>query len=90
MIVGSNGKVAWGYTNTEGDWNDVVIVVELDSQDTSSYRTPDGLKKIEKHVEVIKVRDGADEKLEILSTVWGTDHSKRSSRAATCQSLGCL
>ncbi len=80
MIVGSNGKVAWGYTNTEGDWNDVVIV-ELDSQDTSSYRTPDGLKKIEKHVEVIKVRDGADEKLEILSTVWGpiiqNDHQGR-------------
>ena len=26
IVVGSNGHVAWGFTNSEGDWVDVVIV----------------------------------------------------------------
>ncbi len=80
MIVGSNGKVAWGYTNTEGDWNDVVIV-EPAGDDASTYKTPDGPKPFEKHTEIIKVKGGADVPLEVLSTIWGPviekDHQGR-------------
>ena len=35
LIVGSNGRVAWGYTNSYGDWTDLVVV-EVDPQDPAS------------------------------------------------------
>lgn len=80
MIVGSNGNIAWGYTNTEGDWNDVVIV-DVDSQDRESYQTPDGLKKFERQVEEIKVKGAASVELPIVKTIWGPvvahDHRQR-------------
>ena len=25
IVVGSNGHVAWGFTNTGGDWSDLVV-----------------------------------------------------------------
>ncbi|MFO0942115.1 MAG: penicillin acylase family protein [Pirellulales bacterium] len=80
MIVGSNGSVAWGYTNTEGDWNDVVIV-EPNDGDANTYKTADGPKAFEKHSEVIKVKDAKDVSLEVVSTIWGPviekDHKGR-------------
>ncbi len=80
IVVGSNGHVAWGFTNSEGDWVDVVIV-EVDPDDKDSYLTPDGPRKFEHVTESIKVKDAADEKLEIVSTIWGPiidhDHQGR-------------
>ena len=32
LIAGSNGHIAWGYTNSYGDWSDIVVV-EPDPQD---------------------------------------------------------
>lgn len=80
IAVGSNGHVAWGFTNSEGDWVDVVIV-ETDQTDKDSYKTPDGLRKFEHEKETIKVKDAPDETLEIVSTIWGPimdhDHQGR-------------
>ena len=80
IIVGSNGRVAWGFTNSEGDWVDVVIV-ETDANDEDSYLTPDGPRKFEHHVETIKVKGEADETLDVVSTIWGPimdhDHKNR-------------
>lgn len=80
MIVGSNGHVAWGFTNSEGDWVDVVIV-ETDPNDQESYRTPDGPRPFVHHQEIIKVKGAADETLDVVSTIWGPvmdhDHQGR-------------
>jgi len=80
IVVGSNGHVAWGFTNSEGDWVDVVIV-ETDADDKDSYLTPDGPKKFEHHPETIKVKGAEDETLEVISTIWGPimdhDHKDR-------------
>ncbi len=78
VIVGSNGHVAWGFTNSEGDWCDVVIV-ETDPNDSDSYLTPDGPRKFEHATETIKVKGGADEQLEVISTIWGPilDHDHK-------------
>jgi penicillin G amidase len=80
IVVGSNTHVAWGYTNTEGDWLDV-IVAEVDSADPNRYLTPQGLKDFEKHVELIKVRGAGDVAFEVKSTIWGpvvtNDHKGR-------------
>lgn len=80
LVVGSNGHVAWGFTNSEGDWVDVVII-EVDPNDKDSYLTPDGPRKFDHLEEIIKVKDQPDDKLEILSTIWGPilkhDHEGR-------------
>ncbi|HEY1600068.1 MAG TPA: penicillin acylase family protein [Pirellulales bacterium] len=70
IVVGSNGHVAWGFTNSEGDWVDVVIV-EPDPNDKDSYLTPDGPRKFEHHTEVIHVAGSPDETLEVVTTIWG-------------------
>lgn len=70
MVVGSNGQIAWGFTNSEGDWVDLVIV-EPEGNDKKLYRTPDGPRAFEHHSEVIKVKGEADETLEVVSTIWG-------------------
>ena len=80
IIVGSNGHVAWGFTNSEGDWVDVVIV-DTDPHDKDSYLTPDGPRKFEHHEETIKVKGAPDETLDVVSTIWGPimdhDHKDR-------------
>jgi penicillin amidase len=78
IIVGSNGHVAWGFTNSEGDWVDVVIV-ETDPNDKDSYLTPDGPRKFEHHQETVKVKGAADETLDVVSTIWGPimDHDHK-------------
>jgi penicillin amidase len=78
MIVGSNGHVAWGFTNSEGDWVDVVIV-ETEEDDKDAYLTPDGPRKFDHHQETIKVKGAADETLDVVSTIWGPimDHDHK-------------
>jgi len=70
VVVGSNGHVAWGFTNSEGDWVDVVTI-EVDEQDKDSYKTPDGVKKFEHIEETIIVKDGQNETLDVVQTIWG-------------------
>ena len=45
LVVGSNGHVAWGFTNTGGDWSDLVRI-EPDPRDPKKYLTPDGPKAV--------------------------------------------
>ncbi|MFQ5700521.1 MAG: penicillin acylase family protein [Acidobacteriota bacterium] len=70
MIAGSNGQVAWGFTNSYGDWVDLVTV-EIDPNDPERYRTPAGPDRFEHHREVIEVRGRPGETLDVLSTIWG-------------------
>jgi penicillin G amidase len=80
LVVGSNGHIAWGFTNSYGDFSDLVVL-ELDPADANAYVTPQGKRRFEKHQEVIHVHGGPDEFLEVVSTVWGpvvdTDHKGR-------------
>ncbi len=77
IVAGSNGEVAWGFTNSYGDWTDLVEL-EIDPQDPEVYFTPDGPRRFERFQEVIRAGDGPDETLEIVETIWGpvwdTDH----------------
>jgi penicillin amidase len=80
VIVGSNTHVAWGFTNSEGDWADLVIV-EGDPQDRDAYRTPAGPRRIEHVKERIKVKDAADDTLDVEETIWGPIvHREKSGR----------
>ena len=75
LVAGSNGDVAWGFTNSTGDWSDLVIV-ERDPANANRYRTPSGMRSIETLHETIEVKGGASVPLEIRETIWGpiVDH----------------
>ena len=70
MVVGSNGHVAWGFTNSGGDWSDLVRI-ESDARDPSRYLTPDGPLAFEVITESIAVKGSMPETIRIRQTVWG-------------------
>jgi penicillin amidase len=70
IIAGSNGLVAWGFTNSYADTADWVRVVR-DPNDPSRYRVPEGWATTEKHAERIHVHGAADETIEVEETRWG-------------------
>lgn len=83
MVVGSNGRVAWGFTNAQIDTGDLVVVETLPGDDTS-YLTPGGPHRIERLTEVLKVRSQPDQELVVEQTVWGpvVDRDHRGRRRA--------
>jgi penicillin amidase len=70
VVVGSNGRVAWGFTNTEGDWSDLVVV-EPDARDDEAYLTPSGPRRFDHVTERIEVARGDDVVLDVRETIWG-------------------
>jgi penicillin amidase len=70
LIVGSNGKVAWGYTNTHGDWTDLVVV-ETDPAQPDKYFAGDSAAAFELRHETIHVRNDAPLQFDVQATRWG-------------------
>ncbi len=70
IVVGSNGKVAWGFTNIEGDFMDLVSL-ELDPDDPESYRTPKGKVRFGEREETVRVKGEADFMFKVQTTEWG-------------------
>jgi penicillin G amidase len=70
LVVGSNGQIAWGFTNSYGDWMDWVRVL-FDPHDPSRYKVPEGWATIEKHDEVINIKGAPAHHLEVDDTRWG-------------------
>ena len=69
LIAGSNGKVAWGFTNSNVDTSDLVVIEPGPEPDT--YLTSAGPVRWERFIEKIEVRGAAAESLEVLQTKWG-------------------
>ena len=70
LVAGSNGHIAWGFTNSYGDWLDWVRV-ERDPADASRYRVPEGWATLDTHVETIAVKGAAARTLTVADTRWG-------------------
>jgi len=70
IVAGSNGRVAWGFTNSYGDWTDVVLL-EIDAEDPSRYRTATGWERFTCIDERIDVKGAAAETFEVCETRWG-------------------
>ncbi len=85
IVAGSNGHVAWGFTNSYGDWTDLIVLRE-DAAHPDQYATPGGYRAFEHHRETIKVKGRGDEALDVLDTIWGPvfdrDHAGRRRAAA--------
>ncbi len=78
IIAGSNGRVAWSFTNSYGDWVDVVPIEPLGHR---AYRGPDGPVEYERWTERIEVAGAEPIEVELSRTVWGPvigeDHRHR-------------
>ncbi|MGN6382604.1 MAG: penicillin acylase family protein [Dyella sp.] len=70
LVVGSNGQVAWGFTNSYGDWEDWVRV-QRDPASANRYRTPEGWEAIATHRETIHVKGAPDHVMTVQDTRWG-------------------
>jgi penicillin amidase len=70
LVVGSNGQVAWGVTNSVLDTSDLVLLDPAPG-DPDGYLTPAGPRAFQHHHEVLKVRGGPDEMLAVDWTIWG-------------------
>ncbi|MFB3064046.1 MAG: penicillin acylase family protein [Gammaproteobacteria bacterium] len=70
MIAGSNGRVAWSFTNSYGDWTDRVIL-ESHPEDDGRYLTADGYRDLQIHRETIRVKGSEDAVLEVRTSRWG-------------------
>lgn len=70
VVAGTNGLVAWGVTNVEGDFLDLVRL-EINPANTNEYRTPKGWTRFTTRREVIKVKDVQDFVAEVRETIWG-------------------
>ena len=70
VVAGSNGRVAWGFTNAYGDFQDLVIL-DQPGGDDESYLTADGPRRLAHTAETVRVRGGTDVTLDVASTIWG-------------------
>lgn len=79
LIIGSNGDIAWGFTNATIDTTDRVIL-ELDPADPSRYRTPEGWKTLETVHETIEVSGESPHSFTFQKSIWGPVLSSRDPR----------
>ena len=70
IVVGSNGKVAWGFTNSYGDYLDLVEV-NTDPAQPGEVRTPAGWETPARHDETILVKGAPAEKFVVRTTSFG-------------------
>jgi penicillin amidase len=69
VVAGSNGRVAWGFTNSYGDWSDAVLLKP--GLQSNSYLTPYGEMTIVQHIEKIDIKGKLPQEFVVRETIWG-------------------
>lgn len=70
VVLGQNEHIAWGFTNTAPDVQDLYIE-RINPDDPSTYQAPQGWVRFETFNETIKVKGQADEALTVRATRHG-------------------
>ncbi len=70
MVAGSNGTLAWSYTNSLTDAIDLAVI-DADPETAATYPTPDGPRPFERRTARLEVRGGEPRVVEVISTIWG-------------------
>src|SRR5258708_37657229 len=71
IIVGSNGRVAWGLTNSAGSYLDLVGL-DADTMESLRYQVADGgSEQAVRQVERIGVKGAPTDEFPIIETRWG-------------------
>jgi penicillin amidase len=70
VVLGRTQEVAWGFTNTNPDVQDLYLE-QVHPDDPGRYRTPDGWAAFTERSEVIRVKGRPDERITLRSTRHG-------------------
>jgi penicillin amidase len=70
VVTGSNTRVAWAFTNSYGDYQDVIRVVP-DPSDPARYLTAAGPQPLTHVRERIAIKGGEPVELDVVGTAWG-------------------
>jgi penicillin amidase len=70
VLAGSTGRVAWGFTNSQGDSTDLVAL-DIDPSDGSRYLTPEGPRAFVETSETIEIKGAAPQQFTVRETIWG-------------------
>ena len=71
IVIGANEHLAWGFTNTTGDFQDHILI-EANPDDPEQYKVAPGqYESFGEIVETIDIAGGAVEELKIRTTEWG-------------------
>jgi penicillin amidase len=69
MIVGSNGHIGWGFTNSYGDYNDVINLKSINND--KQYMTTIGVENFNFHKQLIAIKNEKPVEVIIKETIWG-------------------
>lgn len=69
IIVGSNRHIAWGFTNSYGDWSDVIVLKT--NEDKTQYLTPQGYLPFKDISQMIAIKGEKSVELTSQETIWG-------------------
>jgi penicillin amidase len=72
VVAGSNTRMAWGYTNSYGDWSDAVVLRPGSAPGT--YQTPTGDLPFAEYREQIEVKGADPVEITVRETIWGPVH----------------
>ena len=70
VVLGHNGRIAWGFTNTGADTQDLFLE-KLDPANEARYLTPGGYRRFDVHREVIEVKGEKEVVLRVRETRHG-------------------
>ncbi|WP_151634834.1 penicillin acylase family protein [Noviherbaspirillum aerium] len=70
VVLGRNSRIAWAFTNTASDVQDLYLE-RVDPDNAARYQTPDGWAPFTARVETIKVKGAADQQLLVRETRHG-------------------
>lgn len=70
VVLGQNEQIAWGFTNTAPDVQDLYLE-RIKPEDPGQYQTPDGWARFDVADEVIKVKGKPDVAIKVRSTRHG-------------------
>jgi penicillin G amidase len=80
IIAGSNGRIAWAFTNVTGDFADHAVI-EPDPERPDRYLAPGGSLEFTQRSETIPIRGKTSATLVVRETAWGPivgeDHRRR-------------
>jgi penicillin amidase len=82
VVLGRNERIAWGFTNTGPDVQDLYIE-RVDPADPMRYQAPDGWRRFETVEEVIRVKGQPDERITVRISRNGPVISDGASRGAS-------
>jgi penicillin amidase len=70
LVAGSNGRIAWGFTNSHADTSDVVVLTPVEV--TPDYYSSGGeIVRLEDRTETIRVRGGGAVTFKFQTSEWG-------------------